>query len=226
MKVTTKWVAGKLGDPARMPLCSEADLALLPAELRAVVDHPLKDDVAFVRTMLDFLAANYSVDSRRIYASGFSNGGAMTSRLALDLSDRFAALAAAAGLLSLPPQAARALSFAFTVGNEDDRFTAPLGLAALPMADTLFIQLPMVKAQAVDPMLQTLQLDDPYVYEGRAMFGVDTSQFTWSASRPATANTYRILVIEGLGHQYPNGTNHPFVAADFLWEFFRTQSLP
>jgi poly(3-hydroxybutyrate) depolymerase len=39
---------------------------VLPAGLRAAVDHPLKDDVAFVRAILDSLPANYSVDTRRI----------------------------------------------------------------------------------------------------------------------------------------------------------------
>jgi hypothetical protein len=39
---------------------------VLPAELRAAADHPLRDDVAFVRAILDSLPANDSVDTRRI----------------------------------------------------------------------------------------------------------------------------------------------------------------
>ena len=41
--------------------------------------------------------------------------------------------------------------------------------------------------------------------------------------RPTFDNS---AVIEGLGHQYPNGINHPVVMANALWEIFRTQALP
>ena len=51
------------------------------------------DDVAFLGAMLDQLEADYAVDDKRIYATGISNGGFMSIRLALDMSDRIAAVA-------------------------------------------------------------------------------------------------------------------------------------
>lgn len=51
------------------------------------------NDVAFVSALLDKLARDYPVDPRRIYATGMSNGGMMTHRLGIELSDRFAAIA-------------------------------------------------------------------------------------------------------------------------------------
>jgi polyhydroxybutyrate depolymerase len=59
------------------------------------------DDVAFVRAVLDDLAAVVNIDNRRIFATGFSNGGNMTYRLACELSDRIAAVAINASSLSL-----------------------------------------------------------------------------------------------------------------------------
>lgn len=51
------------------------------------------DDVGFIRALVDELVANYPVDPRRIYATGMSNGGMMTHRLGIELSDRLAAIA-------------------------------------------------------------------------------------------------------------------------------------
>jgi polyhydroxybutyrate depolymerase len=55
------------------------------------------DDVLYVRTVLDDIQANYSVDAARIHATGFSNGGIMSHRLACDLADRIAGIAAVSG---------------------------------------------------------------------------------------------------------------------------------
>lgn len=56
------------------------------------------DDVSFVAALLDHIEASYCIDPERIYVAGMSNGGAMSIRLACDLSDRIAAVAAVAGV--------------------------------------------------------------------------------------------------------------------------------
>lgn len=56
------------------------------------------DDVQFVRDMIQDLVERVNVDPRRIYASGFSGGGRISSRLACELSDVLAAAAPVAGL--------------------------------------------------------------------------------------------------------------------------------
>src|SRR5690606_4976759 len=43
----------------------------------------------------------YSVDRRRIYSCGISNGGMMSHRLAMEMADRIAAIAAVGGTLTL-----------------------------------------------------------------------------------------------------------------------------
>jgi polyhydroxybutyrate depolymerase len=55
------------------------------------------DDVLFIRTLIDRLEADYQIDPARIYATGFSNGGEMTYRLACQLADRIAAVGPVAG---------------------------------------------------------------------------------------------------------------------------------
>ena len=61
------------------------------------------DDVGFVRALLDRLEATYCVDPARVYATGMSNGGFMSHRLACEMSDRIAAVAPVAGVLGIDP---------------------------------------------------------------------------------------------------------------------------
>ena len=52
------------------------------------------NDVQFARDIITWLKANTNVNAKRIYASGGSNGGAMTYALACEASDVIAAVAA------------------------------------------------------------------------------------------------------------------------------------
>lgn len=51
------------------------------------------DDVGFILALIDDAQARYGIDTRRVFVTGISNGGAMALRLALDASDRIAAIA-------------------------------------------------------------------------------------------------------------------------------------
>jgi polyhydroxybutyrate depolymerase len=81
------------------------------------------DDVAFFRQLIRALQGQYSVDSRRIYVTGISNGGFMTQRLACELADRIAAVVSVAATLSTnlaascaPP---RPLPILYVLGEND-----------------------------------------------------------------------------------------------------------
>ena len=56
------------------------------------------DDVAYVRDVIDHVAARVCTDERRVYATGFSGGGRMTSLLGCQLALRIAAIAPVSGL--------------------------------------------------------------------------------------------------------------------------------
>ncbi len=60
------------------------------------------DDVAFVSAMIDSLSKEFTIDPKRIYATGISNGAFMSERLGAELSERFAAIAPVAGGMALP----------------------------------------------------------------------------------------------------------------------------
>jgi polyhydroxybutyrate depolymerase len=64
------------------------------------------DDVGFTVAVLRDVARNVSIDPARVYATGHSNGGMMAYRLAINASERVAAIAPVAGAMqaaSFPP---------------------------------------------------------------------------------------------------------------------------
>lgn len=60
------------------------------------------DDVGFTRALIAHLEQRYAINPKKIYATGISNGGMMSYRLACELSDKIAAVAPVAGALNLP----------------------------------------------------------------------------------------------------------------------------
>lgn len=61
------------------------------------------DDVGFARAVVEAVEGVVCVDPRRVYATGMSNGGFMTNRLACEASDLFAAFAPVSAVLVLEP---------------------------------------------------------------------------------------------------------------------------
>jgi polyhydroxybutyrate depolymerase len=57
------------------------------------------NDVGFFNRMCDYMVANHSVDAGKIYATGISNGGFMSSRLGCELSNRISAIAVVAATI-------------------------------------------------------------------------------------------------------------------------------
>jgi len=55
------------------------------------------DDVTFLRALIDQLEHDYSVDPRRIFVTGISNGGMMSYRVGCELADKIAAIAPVEG---------------------------------------------------------------------------------------------------------------------------------
>lgn len=222
-EVTTKWDSGALGE--RLPLCTEEEIASLAPEKRALADHPLQDDMAFFHAMFDFLEANYSIDSKRIYVTGFSNGAQMAGRLSVEMSERIAAGAAHEAPLAVSGPSTRPISVTVTYGNQDENYTRYNDGKPLPLDESL-LQYPQLKALFVDRWLAALQLADVYEYSEGTISGERYVQFTYTTSTIGADNLFQVIFIDNMTHEYPNGKNHPVVAANMLWEFFGQFQLP
>lgn len=62
-----------------------------PVYIHTTTDSP--DDVGFIKHLVDVTKADYSIDASRVYATGHSNGSAMTWMLAQDAPEYFTAVA-------------------------------------------------------------------------------------------------------------------------------------
>jgi poly(3-hydroxybutyrate) depolymerase len=238
-RITTKWASGKLGPaPAERELCDAAELAMFSPAQQAAANHPFRDDMAFFDEMLAQIQVDFAVDTDRIYVAGFSNGGQMASRIAVERSEEIAAGSGSGCSLEITPVAAtRPMSFAFTIGSKDDRFTPLNGGNDLPVDDEDFIFHPVTGAPMVlvQDYLTAFQLDGTtYTFVSTAiptpgpLAKDDHARWTFSTSTavPAESNALTVGIIEGLYHQYPNGVNHPMNLSDVLWNnLFVNESL-
>lgn len=90
---------------------------------RSTVRRKDVDDVKFLSELIEHLAKNYAIDRQRVYATGISNGGMMSLRLACELSDKIAAVASIAANLpaELQPRCrpARPVSVLMISGTDD-----------------------------------------------------------------------------------------------------------
>ncbi len=60
------------------------------------------DDVDFVNVLIDSIVASHSVDTQRIYLTGFSNGGFLAQKIACEQNDKFAAISALGATQNIP----------------------------------------------------------------------------------------------------------------------------
>jgi len=186
----------------------------------------LKDDVAFTRFLLDQVKATFNVDQNRIYATGFSNGGAFVqTRLILEMHEEFAAFATSgAGFFAvqIPDQLPTGINASLyaVLGTNDDKISEGTGFP-LPfpfMADEIAIHplfQPMIANTAT-----ILSLENSYTaqYEKPSY---DTMTFDRSLNR--AGNEYIFRMVNGMGHVYPSGNNNRagLNVADLFWEFFQ-----
>jgi len=92
--------------------------ATFPAKLQNI------DDMSFIRTLIARVMAEQGVDEKSVYVFGYSNGGHMAFRLAMEAPDEVAAIAAVAASLPTPdasscPQQGRTSRIMLINGTED-----------------------------------------------------------------------------------------------------------
>jgi len=203
--------------------------------------NPTIDDVSFVRDLIDTLESQYRIDPRRIYATGLSNGGHMCNRLAIEMSDRIAAVAPVAAVIS------RALSQSTDVGRpvplmliegDADPVTpfggGIVGMAGINRGEVLSadatIAFWVARNHAVSRPMVSVEPDvDP-------RDGTRVRIATYSKRTDGTGAEVVFMRIEGGGHTWPEGlqylpesligrTSRDISASEAIWAFFSRQAL-
>ncbi len=184
-----------------------------------------RDDIEFLHRIIDELAKKYTIDQKRIYLVGFSNGGQMAAKCSVLLSDQIAAIVESASSFSFDTTFTplRKIPVTFQIGNDDHGpgNTGPeLPLSSMANA----IQTPNTKLNYISKTnIQTFALNPTYSFAG------DTNSIRVAIYHPADnqdAHIFQMALINGLKHAYPNGTNHWLHAAAINWEWLKQYTLP
>lgn len=177
-------------------------------------------DVAFVSHLIDALKADYCVDEKRVFATGLSNGGMLSHRLACELSDRIAAIGAVAGTFAVsdcaPP---RPVAVMHVHGTAD--FVVPYNGGNLGGAKS--VPETISKWVAIDGCTDPAPVN---VYkQGDA--SCDEYQMCKEGTR------VRLCTIDQGGHQWPGGTNNflghlstDLAASEEVLKFFEAHPMP
>lgn len=184
-----------------------------------------KDDIKFLNQVIDEIVGKFNVNQKMIYFVGFSNGGQMTSRVGIEMSDRVAAVVSSAGFLSpkgsFTPK--RLIPNLAQVGTNDDRYMGLSGGSPLPMNfDQLFAQSPFFKG-VMASYGRAYQLDPKYKTSG------DPNKVVWLDAKGTSGdpnNVFRFALIKGMTHIYPNGKNFPLNGAQMNWQWLKQFKLP
>ena len=193
------------------------------------------DDVGFVRDLLKQLESDYSIDAKRVYATGISNGGFMSYRLALDLNGTFAAVAPVGALMTEQlygkPPPASPVSVLLVMGKDDPfvpwsggDVTAGLRNRGTVVSTAATIEY-WLKADGCAATAAISELPDSDPSDGtRARVEL------YGGGREGTA--VELIAVEGGGHTWPGGlqylrertigkTSRDFDASEVIWDFFK-----
>lgn len=199
--VTTKWNNGDL-------------------QFNACPGQTPKDDVKFFRMMVDTIKKLLIVDASRIYVTGFSNGGIMAAKLAIEASDIIAATASSGGGMHSLDSAAprRNIPTIFSLGTDDDRFYTAINKPYLPFNDSTIAYL----SGSVNRFITVFGLSQEFTKDSTAL----SLRYRFNTLAVTASWEFNFVLLKGLAHEYPNGTNYPLASADLLWAFFQQFTAP
>lgn len=186
------------------------------------------NDVKFISQLIDKLVASYKINPKKVYATGHSNGGMMCYRLACELSNKIAAIAANSSTLVLtsPCSPLRPMPILHMHSKLDQHVPynggVGIGLSGVyfPPLDSVF-NLFSVKNNC-SSAAQVILSNSLYTFK------------TWSFCANNVSIHY-YLTNDG-GHGWPGGlpgggpnSDTPSTAInanDLLWDFFQQYQLP
>lgn len=183
------------------------------------------DDIAYLRTVLDDVAAKTPVDSEHVFCTGFSNGASMCFRVGVEMADRIAAIAPVSGHLWLKdPKPARPISMMLIAGTADPLNPIDGGPAKNPWEHKAEMKPPM--EDSVKAWVKIIGAsDDPtdIVEKG------DVKTFTYGPGPTGAVAVF--IVITGQGHEWPGAPRvlpeglsgravDSINATNTIWSFF------
>jgi polyhydroxybutyrate depolymerase len=187
------------------------------------------DDVGFISKLIDKLAAEYPIDTKRVYVTGMSNGALMSTRLALELPNKIAAIGPVVGTIfgDAKPPSSPVPAIMFN-GLLDEHIPYRGGVGAKARDD------------AFDFSVDRLSVESQAAFWAKANGCTSPPTITEDATirhivyKCPAGKDVEMYVVKDQGHAWPGG--HPgtpwgdapsraISATDVMWDFFKQQSL-
>lgn len=183
------------------------------------------DDVNFIEKLIDKLVATYKINPKRVYATGHSNGGMLSYRLACEIPTKIAAIApnGCSMVVTQPCNPFRPVPILHMHSELDSKVPYAGGVG---ITGAYF--------PAIDSVLNVWSLENSCATPSQVLVNNSSYKFTnWSECNSNVTIEY-YLTKDG-GHAWPgglpgsgNGDSPSTVinANDLLWEFFQQYQLP
>lgn len=184
---------------------------------------PGVDDIAYTNDLLNLLESDLCVDTRRVYATGKSNGAGFVGILACELSDRIAGIAPVAAAF-------------YGTGHPDCAPERPVPViefhgtndVTIPYVGDVDRGLPAIPGWVNDWVARNACATGPDV-EATA---TDVTTYRWTDCA-AGADVTHVSVLGG-GHTWPGQDSysgggyatHSIEAHEVMWDFLRDEKLP
>jgi len=191
------------------------------------------NDVKFIDQLITYIINNYNGDARKVYVTGMSNGGFMSSRLACELNNRIAAVAVVGASMTENAgyRPTKPLPIMYIQGTKDP--LVPFNGGTLKgaggevygHADVLKL---WIDADHCDTTPTVTNIPDK-AHDG-------TNITTEEYSNPATGLKVIGYTVTNGGHTWPGGTpylpkfiigivSHNINACEVIWKFFKEYKL-
>jgi polyhydroxybutyrate depolymerase len=188
------------------------------------------DDIGFARALLDEVPKLVNVDSRRVYASGFSSGASLAFQAAMEFPERIAAIGPVAGhLWAREPRPTRPIPLVYVAGTADPLNPYHGGVVTSPWGHVR--ERPPLERSVLTWVSWIGCSSEPQVVLDRD--GVRCLRYG-PGPQGAEVDFY---TVEGAGHVWPGGPpvlaewiagkpSDRLNATDVIWEFFERHPLP
>lgn len=178
------------------------------------------NDVDFTKAVLAEIKSKYSVDEKRIYAAGLSNGGMMCYLIACELSEHFAAVAPVAGAMfdttSCNPKSEVSLIIFNSIDDLHVPYNGGVGEESIVEVEYLPVEI------TVNLWVKK--------YDGFFMSKSESSFFHKTNYKNNNGTEIVLYKMLSGGHSWPGGekirkfADNPLKnvsATDLIWEFFK-----
>ena len=177
-----------------------------------------RDDVKFLRKMVQEIKDNFSIDEGRIYMVGFSSGAQMSFRCAVEMNEILAAVVQSGGTHQIDNinTSVNGLPMALELGNVDDTW---FDVRQPPSIESFNELLDDRFQRIIEIHAKTFGFETEYQITTQAL--TSTAVFD---GIPDAERKFIFTLIDGLDHSYPNTVTHPIYGAMYHWDWMKQYS--